>query len=199
MSHRNTKTYVQRKMNNILRDYSWVKTYIDDVIVFSETLKKHLEHLSQLFALFKTLNITLKAKKTYLEYFSISLLEQKVNNLNLIIAENKLKAIVKLISLKILKNLEKYLEIIEWLRDYVTYYAQKTKSLQERKTNLLKKESIKKKFQNSSISKFWSKIRRQSNSMFTINRNRTSIEQDDERIIIIFVNYTSMLTSSKKN
>ncbi len=145
MKHRNTKAYVQRKMNNILREYSWVKAYIDDVIVFSKTLREHLNHLSQLFSLFQKLNITLKAKKTYLGYLSISLLEQKVDSLSLTIAENKLKAIVKLSISKILKNLKRYLEIIDWLRDYVTYYAQKSESLQKRKTSLLKEESIKKK------------------------------------------------------
>jgi hypothetical protein len=46
---------------------------------------------------------------------------------------------------KTLKDLETYLEAIDWLRDYVIYYAQKTESLQERKTNLLKKDSIKEK------------------------------------------------------
>ncbi len=143
--HRNTNVYVQREINNILREYSWVKTYIDDVIVFNKTLKEHLEHLNHLFALFEKLNITLKTKKTYLEYFNISLLKQKVNSLKFTIAENKLKTIVKLSFSKILKDLKKYLEVIDWLRNYVTYYAQKSKSLQKRKTNLLKEESIKKK------------------------------------------------------
>jgi hypothetical protein len=145
MKHRNTNAYVQREMNNILREYSWVKTYIDDVIVFSKFLEKHLDHLSQLFALFQELNITLKAKKTYLEYLSISLLRQKIDSLDLITAENKLKAIVKLSFLKTLKDLKKYLEMIEWLRDYVVYYAQKAESLQKRKTNLLKEDSVKRK------------------------------------------------------
>jgi hypothetical protein len=145
MRHRNTSAYVQREMNNILREYSWVKTYIDNVIVFSKTLKEHLEHLNHLFALFEKLNITLKTKKTYLEYLSIPLLKQKVNSLEFTIAENKLKTIVKLSFWKILKDLKRYLEVIDWLRDYVTYYAQKSESLQKRKTNLLKEESIKKK------------------------------------------------------
>ncbi len=107
MSHRNTNAYVQREMNNILRKYSWVKTYIDDVIVFSKTLNDHIQHLTQLFALFQHLNITLKTKKTYLKYSSISLLSQKIDSLNLIIAEDKLKAIVKLSFSKTLKNLKK--------------------------------------------------------------------------------------------
>ncbi len=145
MKHRNTKTYVQKKMNNILRKYSWVKTYIDNVIVFSKTLKEHLNHLSQFFSLFQKLNIILKSKKPYFEYFSISLLRQRVDSLNLTIAENKLKAIVKLSFSKILKILKRFFKIIDWLKNYVTYYAQKSESPQKRKTNLLKEESIKKK------------------------------------------------------
>ncbi len=90
-----------------------MKAYIDDVIVFNKTLKKHLEHLSQLFALFDKLNITLKTKKTYFEYLSISLLRQKIDSLELITAENKLKVIVKLFFLKTLKNLKTYLKMID--------------------------------------------------------------------------------------
>jgi hypothetical protein len=82
---------------------------------------------------------------TYLEYLNISLLKQKVDNLEFITAKNKLKAIVKLSFLKTLKDLKKYLDAIDWLRDYVVYYAQKAELFQERKTNLLKNESIKKK------------------------------------------------------
>jgi hypothetical protein len=163
MSHRNTKAYVQREMNNILREYSWIKAYIDDVIVFNKTLKDHLEHLNQLFALFEKLNITLKTKKTYLEYLSISLLKQKIDSLDLIIAENKLKTIVKLSFLKTLKKLKKYLDMIEWLKDYVVYYAQKAESLQKRKTNLLKKDSVKKKS-------------RKSFNLKTLVKNSSSIE-----------------------
>jgi hypothetical protein len=142
MRHRNTNAYVQREINNILWEYSWIKTYIDDVIVFSKSLKKHFDHLSQLFALFQELNITLKAKKTYLEYFNISLLKQKIDSLDLITVENKLKTIVKLSFSKTLKDLERYLEIIDWLRDYVTCYAQKVESLQKPKTDLLKKDFV---------------------------------------------------------
>ncbi len=87
--------------------------YIDDVIVFNKTLKEHLNHLTQLFALFQHLNITLKAKKTYLRYSSIFLLRQKIDSLNLIIAEDKLKIIVNLSFSRILKNLKRYLEVIE--------------------------------------------------------------------------------------
>jgi hypothetical protein len=145
MKHHNASVYVQREMNNILREYSWVKTYIDDVIVFNKTLKKHFENLNQFFVLFDKLNITLKTKKTHFEYLSILLLRQKIDNLKLITTKNKLKVIVKLFFLKTFKNLKTYLKMIDWLKDHVAYYASKVESLQDRKTNLLKKDSVKKK------------------------------------------------------
>ncbi len=88
-----------------------------------------------------------------------------MDSLNLTTTENKLKAIVKLSFLKTLKNLEKHLDVIEWLRNYVAYYAQKAELLQERKANLLKRESVKKKS-------------RQFFSLKTLIENSFSIELD---------------------
>ncbi len=109
MSHRNITTYVQREMNNLLREYVFAQAYIDDVVVFSKSLKDHLEHLDKIFALFQKMNITLKATKTYLEYFTIALLDQKVDSLELFTIENKLKIIAKMFFSKTLKNLKIYL------------------------------------------------------------------------------------------
>ncbi len=96
-------------MNNILREYSYAKAYIDDVIVFSKILEDHLDHLNKVFALFQKMNITLEAIKTYLEYLTIALLDQKIDSLELFTIENKLKAITKMFFLKTLKNLKTYL------------------------------------------------------------------------------------------
>ncbi len=105
--------YVQREINNLLKEYSFAKTYIDDVIVFNKNLEDHLEHLEKVFALFQKMNITLKAIKTYLEYFTIILLDQKIDSLSLFIAEDKLKTIAKMFFLKTLKNLKIYLNAID--------------------------------------------------------------------------------------
>jgi hypothetical protein len=61
----------------------------------------------------------LKARKTYLGYPSIPLLGQKVDSLGLTTVEDKLKAIAKLPFQKTLKDLETYLGMTGWLRDYV--------------------------------------------------------------------------------
>lgn len=139
MKYRNTSAYVQRKMNNFLRKFrSFCKIYIDDVMIFNRSLNEHLFHLKQMFDLFTIMNIALKSIKIYFNYFNIALLNQKVDSLRLIIFENKLKIIIDLSFFRSLKNLKTYLNIIEWLRNYISYYAQKVKSLQRRKIVLLK-------------------------------------------------------------
>ena len=144
MNWKNSPAYVQREMNEILRNYSFAKTYIDDVIIFSNTLKKHLNHLNQIFSFFDKWNITLKASKTYFEYFIVILLKQKMNSFDLIISAKKFKIIIDLFFSKTLKTLKIYFKIIEYLRNYIFYYAQKSNVLNQRKTVLLRNESNKK-------------------------------------------------------
>ena len=133
-----------KKMNEIFKNYSYARAYIDDVIVFSSSFKKHLQHFSSIFAFFQQWNITFKTSKTYFEYFNIFLLNQKVDSFDLITAKKKLKIIAELSFPTFLKALKKYIEMIEWFKNYVLYYAQKFKALQRRKTKLLKNDSIKK-------------------------------------------------------
>ena len=61
-----------------------------------------------------------------------------MNNLNLIIAIDKLKIIFNFAFSQIFKQLKIYLSKIDYFRQYVFYYVQKILSLQQRKTRLLK-------------------------------------------------------------
>ena len=135
--------YVQKKMNEIFKNYSYVRVYIDNVIVFSSSFEKHLRHFSSIFAFFQQWNITLKIFKTYFEYFSIFLLSQKIDSFDLATTKKKLKIITKLFFSAFLKTLKKYIEMTEWFKNYVPYYAQKSKTLQRKKTKLLKNDSVK--------------------------------------------------------
>ena len=54
MNFRNNFAYVQRQIDIILRQYRvFVRVYIDDIVVFNKTLKKHLKHLTKMFKLFR--------------------------------------------------------------------------------------------------------------------------------------------------
>ena len=54
------------------------------------------------------------------------------------ISEKKLKAIVKLLFSRILRQLEIYLSLIDWLREYISHYVDISITLQTRKIELLK-------------------------------------------------------------
>jgi hypothetical protein len=71
------------------------------------------------------------------------LLEQHVDDFDLHAVKDEIAVILNWKFSSTLKTLEIYLEFIEWLRDYVVWYAQRAKSLQQRKIMLLKKSSQK--------------------------------------------------------
>ena len=145
MNFKNSSFYVQRKIDVFLRIYRvFVRVYVNDIIMFNHILKKHISHLHIVFQLFDNYDINLSLKKFFLKYFIVSLLSQKIDVFDLTIAIDKLKIIVKLNFFYTLKNLKIYLELIDWLRDFIFYYAQKIDVLQKRKTLLLRQFSFNK-------------------------------------------------------
>ena len=79
----------------------------------------------------------------FFKYSTIALLDQKVNNLNMIIINEKFIVIQNLRFLISLKHLKTYFDKIEYFCQYVLYYAQKAKFLQDRKIHLLRNELVK--------------------------------------------------------
>jgi hypothetical protein len=142
MNYKNSSSYVQRQIDRLFRELSFVKVFINDIIIYSRILIEHVDHLKQIFSILIHNEIFVNLKKIFLEYFSIQLFDQKMNSLDLTIDEEKLKAIVKLKFSRILKQLEHYLELIEWMREYVFNYVEVSQSLQNRKTLLLKSSSV---------------------------------------------------------
>jgi hypothetical protein len=100
-----------------LRDF--VRAYIDDIVIFSKTLEKHLHHLSLLFNRLLSYNVILNSKKVFLDYSSIMLLDQMIDALDLIIVEEKLTVIVNLVFSYTLKKLKIYVDLTDHLRVYV--------------------------------------------------------------------------------
>ena len=139
MSYKGSLSYVQRQTNKIFRFIrDFVKIYVNDIIAFSKTLSEHLEHLRRMFALFRQHRISLNLKKSFLDYLSVTLLEQRVNFLDLFTSEEKLKIIISLRFPKSLRKLETFLRLIRWLRSFIFRYAQRVNALQQRKIELIK-------------------------------------------------------------
>jgi hypothetical protein len=73
----------------------------------------------------------------------MTLLDQHVDEFDLYAVKDKIVVILNWKFSFTLKTLKIYIEFIEWFRNYVSWYAQKIESLQQRKTLLLKKSSHK--------------------------------------------------------
>ncbi len=137
MGYRNSPAYVQRMIDRILRPFrKFCRAYVDDIVIFSASVEEHVEHLKQVFEALDKMNIHLAPRKSFLGYPSVHLLGQKVDALGLATAAEKLAAIANLKFPKTLGQLDKYLGLTGYLRQYIAHYAAIAKPLQLRKTHL---------------------------------------------------------------
>lgn len=144
MGNMNSISYVQRQIDRILREIKgFAQAYVDDIVCGSTSLSEHLSHLRQLFTLLVKFNVSISPKKAFLGFPDVRLLGQKVNSLGLATSEEKLKAISQLRYPQTLGGLEHYLGLTGYLRQYVHFYAQLARPLQDLKTKLLKEAPTK--------------------------------------------------------
>ena len=117
MGFRNSPAYVQRMIDNILRGHrAYSRAYVDDISIFSQTRREHLQHLQAVLSTLNRLNIKLSPKKSFIGYPSIQLLGQRVDAFGLLTTEEKLAAISQLEFPIMLKNLETYLGMTGYFR-----------------------------------------------------------------------------------
>ena len=147
MKFKNSFACVQKQIDFILKNFrEFVKIYINDIVFFSTFLNQHIEHLNKDFQRFFKYNVILSFKKFFFEYLSIVLFNQILNVFEMITSEKKFAIIIKLSFSKIFKKLKIYVKLINWMRNYILYYAQISKSLQKRKILFLKNEFNKNNF-----------------------------------------------------
>src|SRR5436309_934560 len=112
MNYQKFSLYVQHMMNMILQSHKFfVCCYIDNIIIFSKILQNHFQHLNMMFSLFDKLKIMLKKVKTHLEYLSIILLDQQVDDFDMTFLKKRIVTLQDLFFLKTLKDLEIYLNM----------------------------------------------------------------------------------------
>ena len=139
MKYKNNFAYVQRQIDRLLRKYRrYARVYVNDIVIFFKTVEKHAIHLRAVFEMFQINTIFIKLIKTFFDYFSIALLEQKMNFFDLFTSIDKLKIIVKIQFSKTFRFLKIYFEFIEYFREYVFFYADVFKSFQIKKIELFK-------------------------------------------------------------
>ena len=112
---KNSPSYVQQQIDKLLCPFLFAQAYIDNVVIRSKTLDKHIQHLCAIFGMFIKVSISIKPSKAFLGYLSIQLLGQHVDSLGLATIEEKLEAISQLQFPRTLKDLETYLGLTRQL------------------------------------------------------------------------------------
>ena len=76
MRYRNFIAYVQRQIDRLLRAFrSFVRAYVDDIVIAFATYENHVSHLQQIFQVLMKNNIFVKLIKTFIDYSIVQLLE----------------------------------------------------------------------------------------------------------------------------
>ncbi len=84
----------------------------------------YIEHLKDIFSLFREKNININLKKSYIGYLTVELLGYYIDVLKIYSIEDRTQSFYKLEFLSILKTLKTYLKAINFLRSIISYYIQ---------------------------------------------------------------------------
>ena len=93
----NSIVYIQQQLDNKFRNFhKFCRVYIDDIIIVSTMLKKHMKHLDKIFDKLAELHISLALIKSYISFSDVKLLEQQVDSLDMSTSKAKLKTLSSL-------------------------------------------------------------------------------------------------------
>lgn len=160
MSLSSTSEFFQQTMKSILFKYLWffALMYVDDIIIYSRFLEKHLTYLKLIFEVLKDLKVSMLLKKCYFAYSLIALLEHHISHLKVFTVKDKIKTIKNLTFLKSFMQLENDLELFEYYWDFVNHYAAMIELLEKLKIICFKLASRKERARKNFVSRhqLWS-------------------------------------------
>ncbi|CAI6082148.1 unnamed protein product [Clonostachys chloroleuca] len=138
MGYRNSPAYVQRWIDRQLFPHrEFARAYVDDIVIFSNTLEEHLQHVKTIFDLFESLGLWLAPGKSFVGYQRVQLLGHAVDGEGVALTDDRVNALAKWSFPSSLKALETYIGATGWIRSFIPLYAQKMEVLHRRKTALL--------------------------------------------------------------
>ena len=135
----NAFAILQRVVNKTLYDYLdiFVIVYMNDVLIFSKTKEKHEQHIVKVLKRFQEHNLKVKEEKSKFFKQEVTFLEYVIQFERIEMKANKLKAIKKWSISKNKKDIQSFLNFIEFYQNMTKEYAKKIVSL----TNLLRNDT----------------------------------------------------------
>ena len=89
-------------------------TYLDDILIFSETEKKHEKHVKEVFRKFQEKNLYFKLKKCEFHKQKIKYLEYIIIIKKLKINSEKIKTVLKFLTSEYIKNIQTFQKLTKY-------------------------------------------------------------------------------------
>lgn len=135
----NAPATFQKTMNSILKDILWKSaiSYIDDIIIFSNSLEQHIIHLKEFFEIIKQANLTFKLSKCKIGMTELPFLGYVISHNSIKPDPEKIIKIKQFPSPTNLDTLRTFIGIISYYRRFIKDVA----TISEPLNRLLRKDT----------------------------------------------------------
>ena len=126
---RNAGATFQRLMDTIFGHIPFCIVYIDDILVFSETISDHHNHLQAVLDLLQQNGLVVRPDKCIFGASSISFLGHRIDRQGVYPTDEKIKAVNEYPKPTSIKDLQRYLGLVNYYHRFIPHYAQVLKPL----------------------------------------------------------------------
>jgi hypothetical protein len=119
----------QRLMDRLFGHFPFLFTYLDDHLIASRTLEEHMDHLSQFFSVLQDNGLTINPGKCTFAVTSVKFLGHMVSETGLIPLPRHVAAVENFPPPQDLKQLQRFLGLINFYRRFLPSVAQTLKPL----------------------------------------------------------------------
>lgn len=122
---KNAPSTFQRVMDNVLREYlhRFCFVYMDDVVIFSKSLKEHLDHLRLIFSKFRHYNLKIQLDKSEFLCKDVAFLGHVITPEGIKPNPSKIEVIEKYPIPKTQKEIKSFLGLIGYYRRFISNFA----------------------------------------------------------------------------
>src|SRR5438034_2742806 len=127
----NALAMFQELINYVLYNHlnEFIIAYLDDILIYSEDEKIHEKHVKKILRRFQEKNLYLKSEKCEFHKQQVKYLEHIVTTEKLEMNSEKIKAVIKFLTLECIKNIQVFQKLAEYYQKFITDFISITASL----------------------------------------------------------------------